>query len=77
MDSMCGSFGLDVSLSRMFTVVPVKRIYTQASMFLVHADHGQSDPMRDRDLLQFVKELLDCSSNTAIVRLFKTVASLF
>ena len=54
MDSMCGSFGLDVSLSRMFTVVPVKQIvhrrmsYTYRSRAVrSHAGSG---------LLQFVKE---------------------
>ena len=69
---------MDVSLSRMFTVVPVRQIYTQASMFLVRTDHRQSDPTWDRDYTVCKRTgAVGAPSTLAIIYLFKTVASLF
>ena len=47
------------------------------SVRLVYAPITYSDGIPRKGLKLSLKELPDCSSNTAIVRLFKTVASLF
>ena len=55
MDSMCGSFGLDVSLSRMFTVVPEYRSVCKRQCSLYVQITGSQIP-RGIGTIQFVKE---------------------